>query len=34
GGLTSTAHEDSTNNLPIYTIQKEQVAIFGTTYTF
>lgn len=34
GGLTSTAHEDSTNNLPIDNIQKEQVAVFGTTYTF
>jgi hypothetical protein len=34
GGLTSTAHESSTNNLPVYQGKTEQVAIFGTTYTF
>jgi hypothetical protein len=34
GGLTSTAHEESSNSLPVYNMQKEQVAVFGTTYTF
>jgi len=34
GGLTSTAHEDSTHNELAPNMKKEQVALFGTTYTF
>ena len=34
GGVTSTAHEGPSNNQPLYDINKEQVALFGTTYTF
>ena len=34
GGLTSTAHEYSTNNELAPNMKKEQVALFGTTYTF
>jgi hypothetical protein len=34
GGLTSIAHEGSSNNQPLYDMNKEQVALFGTTYTF
>jgi hypothetical protein len=34
GGLTSTALEGSSNNQPFYNLKKEQVALFGTTYTF
>jgi hypothetical protein len=34
GGVTSTAHEGSSNSQPLYDINKEQVALFGTTYTF
>lgn len=34
GGLTSTAHEKSVSNQPIYQNKTDQVALFGTTYTF
>lgn len=34
GGLTSTALENSPNNQVVYSMPKEQVALFGTTYTF
>lgn len=34
GGLTSTAHETSSNSPLIHNTKKEQVALFGTTYTF
>jgi len=34
GGITSTAHEKSANNQPIHQQKTDQVALFGTTYTF
>jgi hypothetical protein len=34
GGVTSTTHEGSSNNQPLYDMNKEQVALFGSTYTF
>ncbi|NQZ88875.1 MAG: hypothetical protein HRT54_14975 [Colwellia sp.] len=34
GGVTSTAHEGSSNSQPLYDINKEKVALFGTTYIF
>jgi len=34
GGITSTTLEDSPNNQVVYSMPKEQVALFGTTYTF
>jgi hypothetical protein len=34
GGLTSTALESTSNSQPEYNLKKEQVALFGTTYTF
>jgi hypothetical protein len=34
GGITSTAHEKSVSNQPIHQKKTDQVALFGTTYTF
>jgi hypothetical protein len=34
GGLTSTALESTSNSQPAYNLKKEQVALFGTIYTF
>jgi len=34
GGLTSTTLDDSPNKQVVYSMPKEQVALFGTTYTF
>jgi hypothetical protein len=34
GGVTSMAHEGSSSSQPVYNMKKEQVALFGTTYTF
>ncbi len=34
GGITSTAHEKSASNQPIHQKKTDQVALFGTTYTF
>ena len=34
GGVTSTAHESPSDNQPLYDINKEKVALFGTVYTF
>jgi hypothetical protein len=34
GGLTSTALESTSNSQPAYNLKNEQVALFGTIYTF